>query len=81
MKEYKKIKKEVEEEEVIGITCNKCGKSEKGENIDWMSNIESFNHSFGYGSNKDTETHKFELCDDCYDEFIKTFKISPEVIG
>ena len=34
---------------------------------------------WGYFSNKDGETHQFCLCEDCYDEMIKKFRIPVHV--
>lgn len=35
----------------------------------------SVEYPFGYFSNKDEEIHKFDLCEECYDSWIKEFSI------
>lgn len=54
------------------ILCNKCGK-----NIDiktYKDYLEIYK-TWGYNSNCDNETHEFDVCQDCYDEIIKSLKI------
>ena len=34
---------------------------------------------FGYFSRKDGETHTFDLCEDCYDELIRKFRVPVEI--
>lgn len=55
--------------------CNKCGKE-----IDITSN-DYFEGKvqWGYFSNKDGEIHQFDLCEDCYDNLVKNFKILPKI--
>jgi len=79
MKKSKKVKKSVEVVKITDILCNKCGKTLCPEDIYWQEgcNIEI---EFEYGSNKDGETHKFDLCDNCYDEFTNSFKYGIEKI-
>ena len=79
MREIKEIEEVIIKELVEKVICNGCGKEDDGEYVNYSSSIESFSHSFGFGSNKDTETHEFELCDECYDNFIAGFKIKPNI--
>ena len=32
-----------------------------------------------FSNNKDNEVHKFDLCEECYDEFVGTFQIPIEI--
>jgi hypothetical protein len=60
------------------ILCNKCGKSVcLDSQLNWMEGCE-ISPNFEYGSNKDGLIQNFHICDDCYDEFIGTFKYKPE---
>ena len=34
---------------------------------------------WGYFSKRDNEVHKFDLCEQCYDELIATFQIPIEI--
>ena len=33
---------------------------------------------WGYASSKDNQVHRFELCEDCYDEMVRHFRVKPE---
>jgi len=79
MKETTTFTKTIQKEEVVSVTCNRCGRSEEGEHIEHASDIETWQHYFGYGSTRDSEHHQFELCDKCYNEWISTFKYQPQI--
>ncbi len=65
---------------LIRVKCNGCGKelwhldggSEQEEYI-------SVDHRWGYFSDKDGESHHFDLCESCYDKWIHTFQIPVEI--
>lgn len=67
------------EEKITSITCNCCGKVVEGETVDYDSDITEFHISFGYGSSRDTETHHFDICDVCYNDWIAKFKHPPQI--
>ncbi|MED3562401.1 hypothetical protein [Bacillus xiapuensis] len=82
--EVKKIEKKVVSKKII---CNKCGGfHELKENGNWYeSDVELFANDihnislgFGYGSKFDTEHWNFDLCDNCLEDVIKTFKYVPD---
>ncbi len=57
--------------------CNSCGQainavSPSGIFVDYLQ-IEK---EWGYFSSKDMMGHSFNICETCYDKWIKTFKIS-----
>ena len=57
------------------IICNKCGKEiiiSKGVPQEDYLEVEK---RWGYQSNKDNQVDCFDLCEDCYDDFVKGFKI------
>ena len=57
------------------IICNKCGKEiiiSKGAPQEDYLEVEK---RWGYQSNKDNQVDCFDLCEDCYDDFVKGFKI------
>ncbi|MDR2889279.1 MAG: hypothetical protein LBV33_05505 [Lachnospiraceae bacterium] len=66
-------------EEIFTIICNKCKKVIKVENNIVKEGLFSAAYKFGYFSNKDGETHSFDLCEECYDKMIGDFKIPPEI--
>ena len=82
-----KITEEKTEERIVKynktkeVLCNKCGKSMSVENYgDTLVLVGcSIEVIFPYGSNKDGDVHKFDLCDDCYDELVGAFKHKAEV--
>ena len=55
------------------IVCNKCGREIENEDV------LSIEKRWGYFSNKDNDVHKFDLCENCYDEFVSTFQIPVEI--
>lgn len=59
-------KKQVESEEVVDVTCNRCGKSiyinGQGEGI-------RFHAHWGYESKHDLQQWTGDLCQDCSEEF------------
>jgi hypothetical protein len=68
------------------VTCNKCGKEkilsgEKFQREVQANKFQSFDCSFGYGSHYDMENWEFDLCEDCLEEIVKTFKIVPDGFG
>lgn len=61
------------------IYCNRCGKrieEKAGNAFEKALHVEK---TWGYFSEKDGETHVFDLCEECYDEILKTFTIPAEV--
>ena len=40
----------------------------------------SITYGWGYFSKKDGETHSLDLCEDCYDELIKSFNIPINIV-
>ena len=61
------------------IICNKCGKEipMKGEIA--QEDVLDVEKRWGYFSKRDNEVHKFDLCEQCYDELIATFQIPIEI--
>lgn len=72
MRTYKKTS--VEKLEVDTVHCNKCGAQ-----CDYTAfkDYASMDVCWGYHSNKDLEKHSWDLCEDCYDEFVATFAVPP----
>ena len=80
MKEYEEI--QVTKKVLKSITCNKCGKSKEITDFGFeQDEFHSLNLSFGYGSGFDEERWKFDLCESCLVDFVKTFKYSPTIIN
>lgn len=68
--------KEVKSIEIwnVGITCDKCGKTDTDEDGYIVTDINPFSIGFGYGSKRDGEKWEIDLCDDCLDEVFKDIK-------
>lgn len=64
-----------ETKEVEKIICNKCGKEISVKNGVPEADVLSVEKRWGFFSEKDNEVHKFDLCEECYDEWVSTFAI------
>lgn len=67
-------------EHVNVINCNMCGKKVKSSQGILKEEMFEAKKEWGFFSSKDTEIHSFNICEKCYDDLIKTFKI-PIKIG
>ena len=70
--------RETEESKLEKVVCNKCGRSLKVENGRLKEGCFSATAAFGYFSRKDGSVHRFDLCEDCYDEMIAQFTVPVE---
>lgn len=68
----------MQDRKLIHVVCNKCGRSLKVEDGYLKEGSFSAEAVFGYFSRKDGITHRFDLCEDCYDEMISQFKVPVE---
>lgn len=57
------------------IMCNMCGKKINDKIGNDMEEYVSLEKNWGYFSNKDSETHTMNICEQCYDIFIAQLKI------
>lgn len=60
------------------IFCNKCGKELKQQEDMIREGYFSADVIFGYFSNKDGLRHRWDLCENCYDELTGSFQIPVE---
>ena len=73
MRQY--IISQKETKEIDKIVCNQCGKEIpmiKGVAREDYLSVEK---CWGYFSEKDGQTDSFDLCEDCYDKLVASFKI------
>lgn len=73
MRQYNTELKETKE--MSRIICNKCGKE-----IPVIGGVPSedtleVEKRWGYFSKKDNQVDRFDLCEDCYDELVESFRI------
>ena len=77
MRQYKEVKtKEIEK-----IICNKCGKEIDASNGMLLEDVLSVEKRWGYFSKKDNRLDSFDLCEQCYDEFVASFSVPIERRG
>ena len=74
--EMRKYKSDGELETVI---CNCCGKKLAVRDGLLREGSLEVEHAWDYFSEKDGEVHRFDLCEECYDEILRTFRIGVEV--
>ena len=73
MRQYcTKLKKTEELEKII---CNKCGKEILVCGGVPQEDVLEVEKRWGYFSRKDNQIDQFDLCEDCYDELVKSFQI------
>lgn len=61
--------------ELVRAVCNSCKKEMRVEQGILKEGIFEGIQTFGYFSKKDGITHKFDLCEECYDKMTHTFAI------
>ena len=61
------------------VVCNRCGKKIVVKEGIVREGLIMIDHAWDYFSEKDGEVHHFDLCEDCYDEWISQFKIPVDV--
>lgn len=59
------------------VYCNQCGQviNGDGKHTDYLE----VNKAWGYFSEKDLKIHSFDLCETCYDQMIRGFKIPIDI--
>ncbi len=62
------------------VRCNVCGKKIIMEQGIMKEDVFEAAKEWGYFSKYDLEVHKFNICVECYDKLISTFKIPIEVV-
>ena len=61
------------------ITCNMCGNKWDDQKTILQKDFLVIQKDWGYFSKKDGIHHEIIICEECYDKWIATLKISPEV--
>lgn len=62
------------------LVCNCCGHKIPAYPSPDARECVEITKKWGYFSdNKDGETHRFHICESCYDAWIATFAVAPEV--
>ena len=74
MKKLSEEKEMVVKKIIDKVVCNCCGKINVINNEYNMTDISPIDISFGYGSRFDLTTWEMDICDDCIEKWIKSFK-------
>ena len=67
------IRKLVEIEQVVGITCDICNKNCQNDPI-YTAEYATLHASWGYGSSRDGDQDQCDICESCYDKVIAFIK-------
>lgn len=62
------------------LFCNVCGKKIIMEQGILKEDVFEAAKEWGYFSKNDLEVHKFNICENCYEKMVSTFKIPIEVV-
>ena len=68
-----------ETKEIKKIICNKCGREIPAVDGCPRGGVFSVDYTWGYFSEKDGETHRFCICESCYDRIRAGFQIPVEI--
>ena len=83
MIEFKLVKKEIVEQQMVAITCNCCAKRLEPHPYydERLANFHNFKVEGGYGSEypQDMDRISFTLCSDCLKSIVSTFKVEPTI--
>lgn len=77
MRQYKLKTKEFKD--LNQIVCNCCGKQIPVADGYAREGVFSVDYTWGYFSKKDGEIHSFDLCEECYDNMLRQFRIPAEI--
>ena len=62
-----------------GVRCNWCGKHIAKNAFGYFEDFIAVSKTWGYGLPIDGETHVFNICYDCYEEFAARCVLPPDV--
>lgn len=67
--------------QLVQVVCNQCQKALKLENGYLKEGCFTADFCFGYFSDRDGMRHKFDLCEECYNQMIAKFQIPVEEVS
>lgn len=76
MRQYRTELKETRD--IQTVICNKCGREIPVRGGVPAEDFLAVEKRWGYPSDKDNRVDSFDLCEDCYDELIESFRIQIE---
>ena len=66
---------------VSELLCNCCGRKIKKDNNIIKEDVFTGIKEWGYFSDRDMEVHRFIICEKCYEEMIRSFKVPVDIIN
>lgn len=72
-------KNQIKEEKLLDVVCNKCGKKLKVEEGILKEGCFRTDYAFDYFSEKDGYTYAFDLCENCFDQWIRGFRYPVQI--
>ena len=72
MREYKE--RELQESQLAKVFCNQCGRELVVQDGILKEGCFSVDYPFDYFSNKDGYIYSLDLCEECFDKWIKGFQ-------
>lgn len=73
--------KRINDLQELEVCCNKCGRPIIVENNIIKEGLLEVQADWGYFSLRDLEVHKFDVCESCYEEWVKTFKVPIDIVS
>jgi len=73
------ITEQTEKHALSDVRCNVCGREVIKDASGYFEDHISLTKAWGYHSPYDGEIHGIDICIDCYQSWIATFEIPPEV--
>ena len=67
-----------DQKELVEVVCNCCGKKILVKNGFLQEECIHLEHDFGFFGTKDGQSHRFDLCEDCYRKIVEGFLIPVE---
>lgn len=72
MKKYKTVI--VEKNQVERVICNCCGQDIKKDRFGQLEDYVTIKKNWGYNSAFDGQVHDYDICNECYRDWINKFK-------
>ena len=61
------------------VICNCCGKKMVVKEGVLREGAISIHHAWDFFSEKDGEVHHWDMCEECYDNLLRQFRVEPDV--
>jgi len=75
------LEKTVVQPQLSDVRCNACGRDVTRNSAGYFEDHIALSKSWGYHSPFDGEAHAIDLCVNCYQGWVASFEIPPQVEG